>query len=39
VGKGWRVVDGVKVEVLVFGDGRWDMSERWRRVGERRRVV
>ncbi|KAK5096467.1 hypothetical protein LTR70_001640 [Exophiala xenobiotica] len=33
VGRGWRVVDGGKGEVLVFGDGRWDCSQNWRRVG------
>lgn len=35
VGRGWRVVDGGKGEVLVFGDGRWDCSRNWRRVGGR----
>ena len=32
VGKGCRVVDKKKVEVLLFQDGRWDVSECWKRT-------
>lgn len=36
VGKGWRLVDGTKIEVLLFEDGTWGNSEEYARVPKKK---
>lgn len=36
VGKGWRMVDGNKIEVLLFEDGTWGNSENYAKVAKKK---